>query len=125
MCVGMGAAGIVGSNISERLYRFSLSKLPSTTLTPQMFCRPPSAPAGHPPHRVSAPTYLIDFDHDQAIIPLQIDFVARPDDGRDELDDAVAIQDVMVSQGRPDGELSRQCQSSGHAASRMQPLHRL
>ena len=53
--------------------------------------------------------YLIDFDHNQQIMVRQIDFVGRPDKRRNELDDAVASKGVVVAQGRPDGELWRQC----------------
>lgn len=54
-------------------------------------------------------TYLIDLHDNEKIIGFQIDLVARSDKRSDELNDVVAIQNIMVPQGRPDGELWRQC----------------
>lgn len=110
MCVCVGATVSVGSNISCRLKRFSGSKLLSKTLTPHIFCKPSSAHSDRSRAfaRLGARSaYLIDLDDDEQIVAFEIDIVARPDKRRDELNDAVATQGIMVSQGWPNGELGR------------------
>ncbi len=49
--------------------------------------------------------YLIDFDDNEHSVVFEIDFVARPDDRCDLLDNAVPSQDIVITQSWSDGKL--------------------